>query len=210
MPPSRRRRAWQAETLHVGEPELLLDVVVWRHAYADRISTIRVEVLMLRHERDVLRVQIGRQRVVLVRERHAGPERVEQTVPVIRDVDLRMNDRDDELRDRQSSPVPIHASTLREAGVLHRRREIGQRRAVVHPVDDDVLVEIERARRVVDEETRACRPAVDGEEERAAAAAVRIILADAGAEPAGRGSGTGGRKARARSAGSGWCRCRCG
>jgi hypothetical protein len=58
---------------------------------------------------------------------------------------------------------------------------VAQRRAVVDADDDDVLVEVERAGRVVDEERQLAVRVLHREQEGAVATAVGILLTNAGA-----------------------------
>jgi hypothetical protein len=99
-----------------------------------------------------------------------------------------MDHRHHQVSDRLAArPHPcIH---LRQARILHRSGQVMKRRSVVHAVDDDVLVKIERAGRVVQEKRELLAGTIDGEQERAIAAAVRIVLADARAKAPGCGVG---------------------
>jgi hypothetical protein len=160
-------------------------VVVICHHAATR-QHIAVEILLLRHQRDPFTLEIPLEVIVFERKGHARPQRIEQAVPVVRDVHLRTEDRRDLLGDRTSAGADPDIDA-REARVFHRAPEVRERRAVSHTVDVDVFIEIEGAGGVLDEEGQRAAGSIDREEERAATAAVGIVLGDAGAETTGRG-----------------------
>jgi hypothetical protein len=59
-----------------------------------------------------------------------------------------MDHRDDELRDGETAGDYPRVDA-REARILHRPGEVGERCAAIDAVDDDVLVEVEGARGVL-------------------------------------------------------------
>ena len=82
---------------------------------------------------------------------------------------------------------PIHKSIDVSFASLHRRFQILDRRPIVDTVDDNRDVEVDGARRIVEEPAEPAVGAVDGEEIGAVSAAVRKILRNAGAQSAGCG-----------------------
>src|SRR6202049_344135 len=103
---------------------------------------------------------------------------------MVGNIDLGMQYRNDELSNGETAGTDPHVHLL-ETGIGHRGGEILERCAITGAVDDDVLVEVECAGRVLNEETNLAVGGVDGEQKSPIAAALRIVFADSRAKATG-------------------------
>src|SRR5450631_3576523 len=105
---------------------------------------------------------------------------------MVGDIDLGMQYWNDELSNGEPARTDPHVD-LRETGIGHCGGEILERCAITDAVDDDVLVEVKCAGRVLNEETNLAVRGVDGEQKSPIAAAIRIVFADPRAKATGCG-----------------------
>src|SRR5271170_3728457 len=105
---------------------------------------------------------------------------------MVGNIDLGMQYRNEHLSNSKTSGTDPNVYLL-ETGIGHRGDEILERWSIADAVDDDVLVEVECAGRVLNEEANLTVRSVDGEQKSSIAAAIWIVFSDSRAKAASRG-----------------------